>query len=1005
MRPCFFVIVLLHLSLATAVNFTQVLEWPDGMAYEWPSEAKKTQALKDGTFKPEKIEPIFMAVYGTRIFLSLVKYSNIPVTLVSLPTSSKSLESPKLTPFPSWDMHGIGDCNKIEVATGLEVDSIGRLWVLDSGSENCNAKLWTIDLSNNDHTELVHQFSFYDWMHDFVLDETPNGTLAFISNYGAEHIVVFSLESNQSWIVETPGLKSYSIALSPKEEPRQLYVGNLNTYVPFTFALDLSGTFWMTELNKSATKPRLRLLNAAVGAKPYNFENSTVKPTSPTTTTIFPKTYPTPVSLSNPTTTTTKPESTSVTATASSQIHKTTEIVANSNAFSTQLPEINHTTPVSMSIPSTTKSSMPTEENATSGVKESSILNKNSNESWIIIITLICTNLLLSLIILWLVVGQRRTNLTPQNTNEAQQISVIFENNEDVAAVEMQCDANGSQSRPFRLRRVCSFCDLAVQFVLVFTQQIRNVLVMNPSFFVIVLLHLSLTCAVHFTQVSEWPDGIDYDWPDKANWRLASFAGYFTHDKIKPIFMAVYGTRIFLTLDKLIRSYILIPETLVTLPTNCACSGSLYLVPFPSREMQGLSHCHLIEQALGLQVDSVGRLWVLDNGSKNCSARTAKLWTVDLSNNDHTELVHQFSFYDWMHDFVLDETPNVWKKINLGFYTSALGTTISCFQFPLPHFVAELNCRGIMYTAFWKKNYIHSWNTSQPFEEQPFYEVGNLTTKVPFTFALDSSGIFWMTELNKTATKPRLRLLKAAVGAKPHNIEDPTSATPETTPLLASTAANLTQVFEWPDGMDYEWPFEADRTKALEIESVNLENLYPLYMAVYKTRIFLSLEKVDGIPVTLVSLPTSSAYFASPKLTPFPSWDMHGVGDCKKIQEARGLEVDSVGRLWVLDSGSRSCNTKLWFIHLSELDRTERIHVFQYLRYTHMNDLVLDETPNGSLAYISSRGERHIVVFSLERRESWRKRDSSTSANGTTMHCFQFPLTHFAKEFELHIRN
>ncbi|XP_065336590.1 protein yellow-like [Cloeon dipterum] len=211
-----FVIVLLHVSLATTADFSQVFKWQDELDYEWPSEKSRTHALKVGTFKPSNFEPRYMAVSRTRIFLSLFRTVGISVTLVSLPTSSASSAPPKLTPFPSWDMHGYGDCNKIERARGLEMDSVGRLWVLDSGSEKCDVKLWIFDLFNNDRTKLVHRFTIQKWMHDLVLDETPNGYFAYIVRWEEEHIVVFSLERNQSWNVYTAGIKAFSIAVSPK---------------------------------------------------------------------------------------------------------------------------------------------------------------------------------------------------------------------------------------------------------------------------------------------------------------------------------------------------------------------------------------------------------------------------------------------------------------------------------------------------------------------------------------------------------------------------------------------------------------------------------------------------------------------------------------------------------------------------------------------------------------------------------------------------------------------
>ncbi|CAB3380746.1 Hypothetical predicted protein [Cloeon dipterum] len=226
MNPFLCAIFLLGLSsLASAANFTQVFEW-NNLDYEWPSDARRAQALENGTFKAENISPLYMAVYGSRLFLSLEKNIGIPVTLVSLPTNSASTAPPKLTPFPSFDMHGNGNCDKIEWARGLKVDSVGRLWMLDRGSDNCQSKIWTIDLINNDHTKLIHRFSFNDWIHDLVLEETPNGTFAYISRWYRTHIVVFSLERNQSWVVDTLGIQFYSIALPPKDqEPRQLYLG------------------------------------------------------------------------------------------------------------------------------------------------------------------------------------------------------------------------------------------------------------------------------------------------------------------------------------------------------------------------------------------------------------------------------------------------------------------------------------------------------------------------------------------------------------------------------------------------------------------------------------------------------------------------------------------------------------------------------------------------------------------------------------------------------------
>ncbi|XP_065335924.1 uncharacterized protein LOC135936864 [Cloeon dipterum] len=288
MTPFFAGIFLLGLSsLVSAANFTQVFEWPDKLDLEWPLN------MQDGAFKAENISPRYMAVYGERIFLSLYKSEAIAATLVSLAKSSASSEPPQLTPFPSWETHLDGSfkmgnsiksrnkCDKMDMANGLQVDSVGRLWVLDSGStcNKCNAKLWIFNLNNN-KAELIHQFSFHGWMHDLVIDETADGTFAYISRWAKEHIVVFCLESNTSWMVDTPGIKVISVALSSE----QLYLGNYlsfdmhfisvsalrngtgkanlighwNTFTPYRMLVDNRGTlyaafFWENYLQSWST--------------------------------------------------------------------------------------------------------------------------------------------------------------------------------------------------------------------------------------------------------------------------------------------------------------------------------------------------------------------------------------------------------------------------------------------------------------------------------------------------------------------------------------------------------------------------------------------------------------------------------------------------------------------------------------------------------------------------------------------------------------------------------
>ncbi|CAB3382138.1 Hypothetical predicted protein [Cloeon dipterum] len=198
LTPIIVVTFSLGLIFANAVDFTSVFEW-DKFEYE-------------GSNIPA-YHPLYMAVFEKRVFLSLHQNEGAPLTLVSLPLSNASAPPPKLAPFPSEQLHinYKNKCEAIQAARGIDVDSAGRLWVLDAGSSNCPSKLWIFNLLNNDATELVHTFpssvisriSKKRMVHDLVLDETQDDCLAFIADSKADHLVVFSMKSNTSWPVKT----------------------------------------------------------------------------------------------------------------------------------------------------------------------------------------------------------------------------------------------------------------------------------------------------------------------------------------------------------------------------------------------------------------------------------------------------------------------------------------------------------------------------------------------------------------------------------------------------------------------------------------------------------------------------------------------------------------------------------------------------------------------------------------------------------------------------------
>ncbi|CAB3381126.1 Hypothetical predicted protein [Cloeon dipterum] len=232
MSPFLAAIFLHGLCVANAINFTTVYEW-EKVDFSWPSGVGRSiEEIKD-EYRPEHVFLQYMAHFGERLFLSVESLPGIPATLVWLPTSGTATASPKLAPFPSWQLHEKDNCNSIQSVKGVETDPDGRLWVLDDGNNRCPGKLWIFNLVNRDSIERVHLFpdtvvsDTYNkrWLHDIVLDKTPDDYLAYITEISYERLIVYSRKMDKSWTVETPGRKWEPSALSANREARQLYLG------------------------------------------------------------------------------------------------------------------------------------------------------------------------------------------------------------------------------------------------------------------------------------------------------------------------------------------------------------------------------------------------------------------------------------------------------------------------------------------------------------------------------------------------------------------------------------------------------------------------------------------------------------------------------------------------------------------------------------------------------------------------------------------------------------
>ncbi|XP_065334835.1 major royal jelly protein 4-like [Cloeon dipterum] len=220
-----FLLVCPFAASANALEFTSVYEWNE-FKFTLPDNSVKS-------LEPRQVEAWYLAVSCKKVFLGIHHGSKtINYTLAWLPTNATST-TPQLYPYPSWEVQERANCRIIQSARGLTVDSVDRLWVLDNGNIKCPAKLLIFNLKN-DSVEFIHEFPHdvvsHNYgarsLHDLVLDETKNGSFAYISVRETQHFLVFDLTRNRSWRVQTKNIYVHALALSPLKNRTRLFVSH-----------------------------------------------------------------------------------------------------------------------------------------------------------------------------------------------------------------------------------------------------------------------------------------------------------------------------------------------------------------------------------------------------------------------------------------------------------------------------------------------------------------------------------------------------------------------------------------------------------------------------------------------------------------------------------------------------------------------------------------------------------------------------------------------------------
>jgi len=136
---------------------------------------------------------------------------------------------------------------------------------------------------------------------------------------------------------------------------------------------------------------------------------------------------------------------------------------------------------------------------------------------------------------------------------------------------------------------------------------------------------------------------------------------------------------------------------------------------------------------------------------------------------------------------------------------------------------------------------------------------------------------------------------------------------------------------------------------------------------------------------------------AAPLLQPFPSLQMNREGDCNALQNVDAIEIDPLGRLWVVDSGQtapfsrphRNCPPKILVFDLAKGNKIVTSHVPPHNRHTLFKQIVVDlsQGANDALAYLSDFASGRVLTFSLKSGKSWAVQTEETEPANN-----QFPV-------------
>ncbi|KAI5749184.1 hypothetical protein M8J76_005306 [Diaphorina citri] len=203
-------------------------------------------------------------------------------------------------------------------------------------------------------------------------------------------------------------------------------------------------------------------------------------------------------------------------------------------------------------------------------------------------------------------------------------------------------------------------------------------------------------------------------------------------------------------------------------------------------------------------------------------------------------------------------------------------------------------------------------------------------------------------------------------------------------------AANerLKELFAWKT-VDFDFPDEATRAKAIENKEYIQENNLPLGLERWHDKLFVTIPRwKSGIVSTLnyINL-TEAKGNLSPNLKPYPSYEINNIHKKNGTTLVSGfrINVDVCDRLWMVDTGladilgegNQISTPRIVVIDL-KTDKIIKEHTIakeDIAAHSFFANILVDTTPNTcdkAFAYIPDLGGFQMIVYDLENNESYK---------------------------------